>query len=222
MRTSYFLAIATLVLMLAAVPVHAIPLTITGYDLVNARISGTGGWGHVYTGTITPVGPGLADYSGGTGTMANGVVESDTGSIQLFDTPDHSIITVFFDGAFMVDTVEIFGGNTTSNAIPGEIDGMDVTIGSTTRTLLGQPFGTPNLFGTPRNDLFVLTGTPLDGLATNRITFSNVFENGCCGEYSIAEIRVYGTAAGPSVIPEPATFALLATGLAVLALRRRK
>lgn len=214
---------ASLVVLTIALQAQADPVTITGYDLTNAAISGYGAWGHVYTGTITPVSGSAANYSGGTGTMANGVIESTERTIQLFATTDHSVITVFLGATVRIDTIDIFGGNTAANAIPGEIDGMDITINGQTQQFLGVPFGSPNTAGTPRNDQFILAGSLLDGLATDRITFSNVLESGCCGGFSIAEIQIDGTAEeGGAVIPEPATFLLLATGLGALVLARSR
>ncbi len=207
--------------------VMAVSVTIAGYNIVDANLSGFGGtWGHTYTGLITETAGGLGDYSGGTGTMANGIIENDESGTQLFATldslsdPASAIITVFLDDFYSINTISIFQGDIFDNSIPGEIDGVDLTINGNTQTLLGAPFGSSNNAGTPVNDLFTVTDTPLDGLVSNQITFSMFFEGGCCNAYSIAEIEIDGNLA----VPVPATFGLMGFGLAVLgfAARRRR
>jgi hypothetical protein len=149
--------------------------------------------------------------------MNNGIIENTEETIQLFGTTNSAVITVYLDNFYSINTISIFGGDTCCNAIPGEIDGMDLSINATAQQLLGVGFGTLNLAGTPRNDLFTVTGTTLDGLVSNQLTFSMFFENGCCTAFSIAEIQIDGVA-----VPEPATLALLGIGLAGMGLTRRR
>jgi hypothetical protein len=210
-------------------PAMADQVTITGYDIQNANLPGSGGWSHYYLGTITMTGPdvfwdeGLANYSGGTGTLANGIIESTEAQIQLFRMGAEAVITLYLDAFYTIDSVNIFGGeNEYRNAIPGEIDGMTVTINSSTQQLLGVGFGRSNAAGTPQNDRFTLFGTSLEGLVTDRIVLSSVFEDGCCGAYSIAEIEIDGSLAQVAPVPEPATLGLIGVGAAVIGLRQRR
>jgi hypothetical protein len=209
-------------------PAMADQVTITGYDIQNANLPGSGGWSHYYLGTITMTDPdafweeGLANYSGGTGTLANGIIESTEAQIQLFRTGAEAVITLYLDAFYTINTIDIFGGDTSGNAIPGEIDGMNVTINSSTQQLLGVGFGGNNAAGTPRNDRFTLFGTSLEGLVTDRIVLSSIFEDGCCDAYSIAEIGIEGSLAQVAPVPEPATLGLISVGAAFIGLRHRR
>src|SRR4051812_21231599 len=76
-----------------------IPVAIVRYDITNAIVSGSGGWAHVYTGTITPTsGPEtnypVANYRGGGGTLNDGVIGTSVLDTQLFDVGARTVITL--------------------------------------------------------------------------------------------------------------------------------
>jgi hypothetical protein len=173
---------------------HAV--TITGYDVTNATISGTGNWGHVYTGTITPTANALySNYSGGSGTLADGVKVGTTyATTQLFYEIGtiESTITLFLDSTYTLSSLSLFGGDP-GNSFPGAITGVDVTIGGTTVTIASTQFGVLGSSGQLVNDLVTLTGTGLDLIATHQVILSNFMgKNPFIGAnfYSIAEIEI--------------------------------
>jgi hypothetical protein len=219
---SWLIAAACSLFMFAtSQPAVGDPVRIIGYDIQNATLPGYGGWSHYYLGTITPTDEFRANYSGGTGTLANDIVESIEQQIQLFRTSVQPVTTLYLDAFYTINTIDIFGGNTCCNYIPGQIEWLNVTINSLTQTLFGGAFGENNAGGTPRNDRFTISGSSLEGLVTDRIVLSSVFENGCCQAFSIAEIQVGGNLA-EAPVPEPATLGLIGFSVAIMAWRRRR
>jgi hypothetical protein len=217
----------TLVACLGPSGAGAASIGITGYNIINADVSGTGNWAHVYTGLIAPTAGSLANYSGGTGTMADGVfVGTNADNTQLFLTSAPNVgIALFLDNFYSIDQIDIFGGDhgAIANNIPGAITGMDVTINATTQTFATTGFGPINMGPGPPgyliNDRVTITGSSLDGLFTNQIFISNVTSAfAILGQFSIAEIQINGT-----LIPEPSGVLLFSVGMLVVGrtLRRR-
>jgi len=195
----------------ASTPVFAGPIIIS-YDIVNANLSGLGGWAHTYSGTITPTGPGLANYTGGAGTLNDGT-RNNVYNSQLFDATSGPVITLYLDDYYAVSSISVFGGDF-SNAIPGLLETMYISFGGTAYQYSGTPFG----FQGPSvrtSDLFTITG-PLSGLVTNQIVLSG-FGGPLYGDrtFSIAEIEVAGGGATPVADPG-STLLLFGIGLAGL------
>lgn len=205
----------------------AAPVSIISYDFFATPLSGHGNWSHAYGGTIAVTGPSfsnngspgtLANYSGGSGTLNDGVIGSSTGNTHLFvaprasdGTPIAPVITLYLGGMFTINTIEIFAG-TFGNAIPGTLTGMTVGLAASSTALVSTAFNTVD-------DRLTITGSPLDGLVDNKIVLS-LPTGGWFEWFSITEIKIDGTAA--SAVPEPMSLALFGFGLAGLGLIRRR
>jgi len=122
--------------------VTAAPVSITSYDVEQTPRSGWGGWCHNYTGTITNTGRTvagslarcasggnqIADYSGGSGTLDDGVVSTSLFETHLSTTrnaddgrPINPKITLDLGGTFLVGTIRLYGGDIGGNIISGAL-----------------------------------------------------------------------------------------------------
>jgi PEP-CTERM motif len=211
--------IATGAALLLAVGAQA--QTISSYDIANARLSGFGNWNHTYSGVIGGGNP--TSYTGGSGTLNDGIIATSHFNNQLFWKPDGVSITLYLDGFYKINTIDLLGGNTLANNIPGTLTGWTVTINSNSQSFSSTAHGAACLSGLC-DDVVSLIGSGLDTLSTNTIVLSN-FTGGWPDEssyFNISEIQVNG--ASVSAVPEPETYAMMLAGLGLLgfAARRRK
>jgi hypothetical protein len=194
---------------------------ITSYDIADSPRSGFGCWAHDYGGSIVntgrtvsssvfcvPDGNQIANYSGGNGSMDDGVIPTDLLHTHLLFTgtaddgqPIVPVITLHLRGSFFVRRLHIFGGDFPGNILPGALSSLTVELGGASVPLSTIPFGPPNAIGIPADDLVDLTGTPLAGLATDTIVlkgFTASFFGFPIDSVSIGEIIVDGT---PAFVP---------------------
>ncbi|MFT5448906.1 MAG: hypothetical protein ACI9DC_004092 [Gammaproteobacteria bacterium] len=75
-------------------------IPITGYDIPSTPVSGHGGWGHTYNGTISAngVSPDVVsvfNYTGGSGTLNDGVIANNRSQAHLFDNRMSPVSTLY-------------------------------------------------------------------------------------------------------------------------------
>ena len=156
-------------------------------------------------------------YTGGSGTLNDSIIPTSSFANQLFRLADGVTITLYLSALSVLTSIDLLGGVTLSNSIPGTLTGWDVTIGGNTVTLVSTP-SNANCFSGFCDDSVSLAGTILAGVATSSVTLSN-FQGGLFGHFNIGEATV-----NASPIPEPETYALMLAGLGALVFvaRRRR
>ena len=193
--------------------------SILSYNVSNARLSGFGAWSHTYSGTITPLGGGLANYTGGSGTLNDGSVSNTASNNMLFLAGDNSVITLFLSGTFQLSSLTLFGGVNAANVIPGTLTGATIGFGGGSVALTSAP-SNPGCLSGNCDDTFSFGGSALAGLNGNTITLSNFQGNFFADHYSISEIGLSGIPV--STVPEPASFVLMLAGLGALGVVARR
>jgi hypothetical protein len=227
--TRIFLISALSLGLLSVSRADADPIVVTGYDITDALVSGSGGWAHTYTGTITPTTvPGVnfqvANYTGGGGTLNDGIIGKTILNSQLFDVAARSTITLHFADVQRVTEISLFGGDIPQNSVPGSLRGtVTVTANGVTADVPAQPFGRFSVIGIPVNDHLALAGTPLEGILASSISLSGFhsefLDDRPIGNYSITEITVN---VPQSPVPEPTTLSLIVTAIVGVAVRRTR
>ncbi|MDD2760831.1 MAG: VPLPA-CTERM sorting domain-containing protein [Methylomonas sp.] len=233
---------AGLALLAVSMPGWSQPIGIAYYDINDAVLSGHGNWFHNYSGNITPgnqftnlgnAGT-LATYQGGSGTLNDGVIGGGINS-QLFvspaasdGTPIHPTLFLTLDTSqsWLVDRIEIYGGDMADNRIPGAITSFEVGIIGPNGGAANTPF-TTTAFGPALNKDGIFVNDSVDLSASILATtpaWALVLSNfqGTVGDwFSITEIKVYGEAV--SNVPLPASAWLMLSALTgLLAMGKRK
>lgn len=182
---------------------------ITGYDINGSYPDGTQGLSHTYSGTVSAGSfPGIFDYTGGTGTLADGQIQDSNAGHLIFGST--ASITIFLDDYYYIDDILFYSAlNQSSNLQSADISGEIITRALDTVS---------------QESLFDLTGTGLDTVGVNQITLSNFgFAPFTPKTFTLSEIQISGTLV--SAVPEPSTYALMLGGLGLIgfmAARRRR
>lgn len=200
----------------AAAPIPAAiaaPLPIARYDVTETPQSGFGCWSHVYSGTITLTGRTVigcgndppvpvANYTGGGGTLNDGVIATSPTDAQLFTLTSYDggpplspTITLYLAAPGVVNRIQIHGGDPT-NYTPGAIDGVTVEIAGVAVAFATTPFGALNPSNVPVDDEIDLSGSVLAGVVTDRIVLRDFTASlAFFSLISITEITIEGDVA---------------------------
>lgn len=188
---------------------------VTSYDVYNTQLSGAGGWNHTYDGVITG-----NDYTGGSGTMNDGVIGTSEQNTHLFYIADNSSIVVNLNESTTLTSLFLYGIENSTNGIPGSITGFNVTVNGITEYFTTDFFGiSSNSYDGPHESVN-FAGSILSGIVSDSFTLSGFTTDGVYSTYfAISEIEVSSV----SAVPVPAAAWLFGSGLLGLAgLARRK
>jgi hypothetical protein len=203
-RQVHFVLLLTAGLALVGGTASAATVPIVSYDVAQTPGSGFGCWSHNYTGTMvdtghtvsgsvicTPDGGHVFNYSAGSGTLNDGLV--DTTHLLLTRTDDQGqvlqpVITLHLERVVTVSQIRLLKGNNSFTCIAGaavEINGTTVPFPSPT------PIG-----GDCRSVVIDLGPTALAVVPTSQITvksFSASFFGSPIDQFGIGEVEVDGT-----------------------------
>lgn len=200
----------------------AAPVSVSAYDVTNTQGSGYGGWYHNYTGTITNNFNGTVNETGGSGTLNDGLIGTFEGNTHLFLNSDNTVFDLYLSQATYINSISLYSFFGT-NWIPGNITGLNVTINGNSGFFNTTGFGPLNIYSSvPVHELINLAGSGLDTLLTNQITLWGFVSTGQWAGYSSISEIVINEAGNPTPAPEPSTMILLGTGIAAVALFRKR
>lgn len=231
MKAMYSVAAAAAAMISAPVAAQ----TITSYDVVDQGWSDTPegpsylGYKITYNGQFTPGRPGVfsdsyGNLTGGSGSLNDRVIDyGNTGGAHLFDINElfaNTSLTFYLDNVYLMDTITLFSDWQ-------NIGAFDVTIGNQTRT---YQTGINCFNGTCPPDANVIKtalGVPLSLIPTNSFTLSNWRKNDLATAdfatwTALAEVQFTGRVFMRNAVPEPATWAMLIFGFAVIGAARRR
>lgn len=204
------IAVALSAATIGAVPAFAAP--VISYDITNGRANGYGNWSNSYSGQTVTTGA-TTNFTGGSGTLNDGITPNSLGNNQLFSTADNTIITTHFASTQTFSEVAFLNAYA-GNTIPGNITAAVLTIGGVSQRIEAAAFGAVNPGnGYQFNQRFTITGL-LAAAIGDTLTISRIETKGNIPQfYAIGEITVASVAAA---VPEPATWAMMLVGFAMV------
>ncbi len=225
---------AAIVIVVLAGGVCSQAAIVTSYDIERARGVGFGSWRHVYDGTITPNPDETWNYTGGSGTMNDGLIGKSHLNTQLFCISDSPELTLHLNGLTKVSEIWLYSFETRRNGIPGNLCAVDVGIEGVFKTIATTGFG-PNTSAQPHahQKIVLALDEALGSLPTTSVTLSGFRALGYWADYfSISEVAVFGDSVPPApqssvvAVPEPSSLVTWImgafSGLGMLAARRRR
>ena len=216
-----FLKIAAIFLTLACASVNA--QTIVTYDIKNGRAKDAGHWNNNYDGTLTrghPTWDWIYDYTGGKGSLNDGVVPNGIESTQFIYSYEDPIITLHLSGLSIINEMNFYSMLYGGNASAGNLSGAKISFGEKSLYMNATNWG-PKCSNHLCNNGFSFTGTALEGIATDVITISGFqHRDSSLPLYSIGEIVLNGSFVSP--VPEPSTYGMLLAGIVVIGLQARR
>ena len=189
-----------LLILLAVITISASPdeigaVTIMSYDIEGTPTSGFGNWHHTYDDLITGT-SGDSDYSGGSGTLNDGIFGTNKDDTHLFFKSVFQSITLHLEETYLLTEMVLWSHPIVPNSITGTIESVEVN--GTSYTASDGPSRSEMIdFGT--------------GLTTNTLTLTG-FTGTHPDHFAISEVTFEGSISSATV-PEPTTFALLGIGL---------
>lgn len=223
----------TLTAIWGAKDTQAALINIASYDITNSLENGIGGYEFQYSGDITPAGfstdnflP-LADFSNGSGTLNNNIIETEEFEVHGFNWLEDTmpIITLFFDGLYTIDSLLFKGGDIAFGNFVGDLNGVTVSFSGNSENFQSIDTGFQVLGGSlPRfaDDLIELTQSSLAGVLTDRIVLSGFTSSSFENTFTLAEIEVYGTTNDSTIsVSEPPIALLLTFALGFILFARR-
>ena len=198
-------AIAAGACLSAAQPSFAGP-TIVSYTQPQ-NVSGSGyGWSY--------------NYNGSTGTLNDGIVPNGSDNDLLVDNTLSPSFTFTLDGNYKLSEIDILS-NYLGNLIPGDLVSAVITIGGVSESVSSTNYGATTASGWGVNEQLLLPAD-LASIVTNTFTLSDPVSKGPWSDFSsYGEVVALGVPA-TGAVPEPATWAMLILGVAMIGMAARR
>ncbi len=198
--------------------------SIASYDIENARAQNYGLWTNKYSGLITPAKTsGLFNYTGGSGTLNDGIVPNGIENTQMIIGTDNPVITLHLSEKSTIKELNFYSMLYTGNYSAGNLKSATISYGGKSVTVDAFNWGPTcsNPHAVFCNNKLDLSNTILNGVETDTIIISNFLtKSNYSPYYSIGEISLNGSLVSP--VPEPGIYGMILAGLALIYLNARK